>query len=99
MSTLEIIAPTLDKKGVFIQYRGSADSLAIFLSEFSRILLTSSVFLLLLIWFALKSWRLSLLVMLSVPLAFAGGMLTLQFLNIFFVQNLDVITIDRKSVV
>lgn len=92
MSTLEIIAPTLDKKGVFIQYRGSADSLAIFLSEFSRILLTSSVFLLLLIWFALKSWRLSLLVMLSVPLAFAGGMLTLQFLNIFFVQNLDVIT-------
>lgn len=77
---------------MFVRYRGSADALGLFLSEFSRILLASLVILILLMWFTLNSWRQAALVIMSIPLAFSDGILMLQLLNAFVTQNLDIIT-------
>ena len=80
------------REAVFVSYRGSADRLGAFLQEFGQMLVAALVILLLLMWLTLKSWRLAVAVMLSMPLAIAGGMLNLHLLNLFTVQNLDVIT-------
>ncbi|MFA0812547.1 efflux RND transporter permease subunit [Microbulbifer epialgicus] len=74
------------------QFRGSANELKIFLQEFSRILIVALIILAMLMYFALKSMKLALAVLLAIPLSFAGGMLSLRLLNIFVPQNLDVIT-------
>jgi HAE1 family hydrophobic/amphiphilic exporter-1 len=82
----------LDNPDVYVHYRGSADHLRAFLQDFSRILMVSLLILLVLMWFTLGAWRLAFLVIFSIPLAFAGGMLLLQMLNWVVPQNLDVIT-------
>ena len=87
----EFIA-TNPNKQLFISYRGSADRLSAFLQEFGQMFLLSLAILTILMWLTLKSWRLAFAVIASMPLAIAGGMLNLQLLNLFTVQNLDVIT-------
>jgi len=52
----------------------------------------SILLLIFLLWLSLNSWKLAIAVMLSMPLAFAGGMLFLQLLNLFVNQALDIIT-------
>lgn len=79
-------------KPLFVSYRGSADRLNAFLMEFGQMFIVALGILFVLMCLTLKSWRLAAAVMLSMPLAIAGGMLNLQLLNLFTIQNLDVIT-------
>ncbi|WP_299588839.1 efflux RND transporter permease subunit [uncultured Microbulbifer sp.] len=74
------------------QFRGSANELNLFLGEFLRIFLAALVVLSLLMYFALRSAKLAAAVLCAIPLAFTGGMLSLQILNVFTPQSLDVIT-------
>jgi len=83
---------THDNKQLFVNYRGSADSLNAFLQEFGLMFSISLIILVLLMWLTLKSWSLAFAVILSMPLAIAGGMFNLQLLNLVSMQNLDVIT-------
>ena len=90
-SAYEYLA-TQENKNIHLQFRGSADRLNRFLKEFGMMFGLALAILLLLMWLTLKSWKLAGAVMLSMPLAIAGGMLNLQLLNMFSPQNLDVIT-------
>ena len=83
---------THKNKNLFVNYRGSADSLNAFLQEFGLMFAISLIILVLLMWLTLKSWSLAFAVILSMPLAIAGGMFNLQLLNLVSIQNLDVIT-------
>ncbi|WP_444901931.1 efflux RND transporter permease subunit [Microbulbifer sp. SSSA007] len=74
------------------QFRGSANELKLFLQEFFQIFCVALLILALLMYFALKSLKLALAVLFAIPLSFAGGMLSLRLLNLFVMQNLDVIT-------
>lgn len=75
-----------------ISFRGSADRLALFLQEFVNMLFFSMLILLFLLWLSLSSWKLAWSVLLSMPIAFVGGMLSLKAINLVVPQNLDVIT-------
>ncbi|CAM4240943.1 efflux RND transporter permease subunit [Pseudoalteromonas byunsanensis] len=77
---------------LFINYRGSADQLSGFLTEFFQMFFVSLLILFLLIRVALNSWSLALAVMLSMPLAIFGGMLCLKIVDYFAPQNLDIVT-------
>ena len=79
-------------KQMYSTYRGSADQLAAFISSFLQMFVFSIVLLVFLLWLSLNSLKLAIAVMLSRPLAFAGGMLCLQLLNLFVNQALDIIT-------
>ena len=72
--------------------RGSADQLSIFIKSFLQMFIFSILILLFLLWLSLNSWKLALAVVLSMPLALAGGMIFLQVLNLFVNQALDIIT-------
>ncbi|WP_444894464.1 efflux RND transporter permease subunit [Microbulbifer sp. TRSA001] len=74
------------------QFRGSANELNLFLSEFLKIFAAAIAVLALLMYFAQRSAKLAAAVLCAVPLSFAGGMLSLQVLNLFTPQSLDVIT-------
>jgi multidrug efflux pump subunit AcrB len=78
--------------GLNISYRGSADRLALFLQEFVNMFIFSMLILLFLLWLSLSSWKLACSVLLSMPIAFVGGMLSLKAINLVVPQNLDVIT-------
>jgi len=77
---------------LYTNYRGSADQLTVFIKSFLEMFAFSLVILVVLLWLSLSSWKLAIAVMLSMPLAFAGGMLSLQLLNLFTDQALDIIT-------
>lgn len=77
---------------LFVNYRGSADQLSGFLTEFLQMFVVSLLILFLLMRIALSSWSLAVAVMLSMPLAIVGGMLSLKLLNLFMPQNLDIVT-------
>lgn len=89
---VDMFISTHANNSLFVSYRGSADRLSAFLQEFGQMFIVSIIVLLLLMWLTLKSWRLAVAILLSMPLAIAGGMLNLQLLNLFTPQNLDVIT-------
>ncbi|MCO1336912.1 efflux RND transporter permease subunit [Microbulbifer sp. OS29] len=74
------------------QFRGSANELKVFLNEFLKIFLSALIILALLVYFTLGSAKLATAVICAIPLSFAGGMLSLQLLNLFTPQSLDVIT-------
>ncbi|MCF6442166.1 efflux RND transporter permease subunit [Pseudoalteromonas luteoviolacea] len=80
------------EQGLYINYRGSADQLSGFLTEFFQMFLVSLLILFLLIRVALSSWSLAIAVMLSMPLALLGGMLCLKLVDYFAPQNLDIVT-------
>ncbi|MFS1525699.1 efflux RND transporter permease subunit [Microbulbifer sp. 2304DJ12-6] len=75
-----------------VQFRGSANELKLFLQEFLYIFLAALVILAMLLSFTLGSIKLAVAVLLAIPLSFLGGMLSLNLLNFFVPQNLDVIT-------
>ncbi|NQZ90171.1 MAG: efflux RND transporter permease subunit [Colwellia sp.] len=77
---------------LYAKYRGSADQLSAFIQSFLQMFVFSIILLIFLLWLSLNSWKLAIAVMLSMPLAFAGGMLFLQLLNLFVNQALDIIT-------
>jgi len=79
-------------KHMYTTYRGSADQLTVFIKSFLEMFAFSLVILVVLLWLSLNSWKLAIAVMLSMPLAFTGGMLSLQLLNLFTDQALDIIT-------
>jgi HAE1 family hydrophobic/amphiphilic exporter-1 len=75
-----------------VSFRGSTDRLSLFLQEFFNMFIFSVIILLLLLWLSLSSWKLAFAVLLSMPISLFGGMATLKLMNLFVVQNLDVIT-------
>ncbi len=79
-------------KHLYSKLTGSADQLKIFITSFLEMFAFSLLLLILLLWLSLNSWKLAFAVMLSMPLAFAGGMVFLQLLNLFVNQALDMIT-------
>ncbi|WP_299489622.1 efflux RND transporter permease subunit [uncultured Shewanella sp.] len=83
---------TQGPKGLYAAYQGQAGELDSFLTEFLLTFFVSLLVLFLLMRIALASWLFAAAVMLSMPLALAGGMLSLNLLNVFMPQNLDVIT-------
>lgn len=82
-----------DNLDLVVSYRGSADRLRLFLQDFAETFVLSLLILLFLLWFTLKSWKLTTAVMSSMPLAIFGGMVSLAALNKFTNQNLDMVTI------
>lgn len=79
--------------GVAVQYRGSSNDMGTFLADFSKILSLSVIILFgLLCWFTRSVWA-SVVVMLSLPISMAGGLLSLYLFSLFRPQNLDMITI------
>lgn len=79
-------------KHLYGRFTGSADQLKIFITSFLQMFVFSLLLLIFLLWLSLNSWKLAFAVMLSMPLAFAGGMVFLQLLNLFVNQALDMIT-------
>lgn len=79
--------------GVAVQYRGSTNDMGSFLSDFSKIFLLSVVILFGLLWWFTQSTWASVVVMLSLPISIAGGLLSLYLFGLVRPQNLDMITI------
>ncbi|RZM83324.1 hypothetical protein C3B51_06795 [Pseudoalteromonas rubra] len=90
------VADFFEQKQVFdvaVQYRGSTDDMGTFMSEFAQILAISIVILFGLIWWFIKSAKATLVVMLSLPISMAGGLLAVYLFGLIRYQNLDMITI------
>ncbi len=77
---------------LYVHYRGSSGQLNRFLQDFSNIFAMALLILMIMMWLTLSSWRLAIAVIASMPLALAGGMLSLQLLRVFVPQTLDVLT-------
>lgn len=89
------IAPKLREMlpaDAFINYSGTADSLRRALSGMSMSFVLAIVILYLLISALFRSFRDSLLVVLTIPLATFGGVLGLRVLNWFVFQPMDLLT-------
>lgn len=78
--------------GSSIKYRGSADRLEGALSDMLLNFLLAVAILFVVMAAIFKSLRDSLLVLLVMPLALAGGLLALRALNLFTYQSLDMLT-------
>ncbi len=76
----------------FIEYAGTADKLATALKNMSGSFLLAITILYLLMSAMFQSFRDSLLVILSIPLATFGGVLSLRFINLFTFQPMDLLT-------
>lgn len=72
---------------------GSADRLASFINSFSQMLIFAVLLLVFLLWFSLQSWALTIAVISSMPLAAVGGIMSLQVINLFQYQSLDMVTL------
>lgn len=89
------VAPELRRmlpQGAFISYSGTADSLNRALTEMSGSFLLAIIILYLLISALFRSFRDSLLVVMTIPLATFGGVLALRVLNLFKFQPMDLLT-------
>ena len=78
--------------GVSIQYRGTADRLDAAFSQMGANLALAAIILFLILAAMFRSLRDSLLVILSMPLAMAGGVLALNVMNLFTRQSMDLLT-------
>jgi len=78
--------------GVSIQYRGTADRLEAALSTMAMNLAVAAVVLFLILAAMFRSLWDALLVLLSMPLAIAGGILALRVMNLFTSQAMDLLT-------
>ena len=78
--------------GVSVQYRGTADRLEAALSTMSTNLAVAAVVLFLILAAMFRSLWDALLVLLSMPLAIAGGILALRVMNLFTTQAMDLLT-------
>jgi multidrug efflux pump subunit AcrB len=77
---------------VSVAYRGTADRLEQAFSKMTANLATAAVVLFLILAAMFRSLRDATLVMLSMPLAIAGGVGALRILNLFTVQAMDLLT-------
>jgi len=92
LKEVDVVLNQAEFKQLYTEYRGSADQLTEFIQSFLQMFVFSIILLIFLLWLSLNSWKLAIAVILSMPLAFAGGMLCLQLLNLFVDQALDIIT-------
>jgi multidrug efflux pump subunit AcrB len=79
-------------EGVFLSLSGGSDQLAETIDTMSKNFISALLILFLLMMALFRSARDSLMVLLSMPMALAGGVLALQFLNLFVFQALDLLT-------
>jgi len=77
---------------VSLAYRGTADRLEDAFAKMAVNLATAAVVLFLILAAMFRSLRDALLVMLSMPLAIAGGVAALRVLNLFTIQAMDLLT-------
>lgn len=75
-----------------VQFRGSADRLSAAMQAMASNFAIAVLILFLLMAALFKSARDSLLVLLTMPVALAGGVLALKLLNLFVFQSLDLLT-------
>ena len=78
--------------GVDLQFRGTADRLEAAFSEMGANLVLAAIILFLILAAMFRSFTDSLLVLLAMPLAMAGGILALQGMNLFTTQAMDLLT-------
>ncbi|MEM7430793.1 MAG: efflux RND transporter permease subunit [Pseudomonadota bacterium] len=78
--------------GVTLQYRGTADRLEAALSTMTLNLAVAALVLMLILAAMFRSFRDAALVFLSVPLAIAGGIISLRIMNLFTNQAMDLLT-------
>lgn len=83
----EILPP-----GVDLQYRGTADRLEDAFAEMGTNLLLAAIILFLILAAMFRSFGDSLLVLMVMPLAMAGGILALQAMNLITSQAMDLLT-------
>ena len=77
---------------VSLQYRGTADRLEEAFAKMGDNLMMAAAVLFLILAAMFRSMRDAFLVMLSMPLAIAGGVAALRVLNLFTVQSMDLLT-------
>ena len=77
---------------VALQYRGTADRLEEAFSTMAVNLVTAAIVLFMILAAMFRSVRDATLVMLSMPLAVAGGVVALRILNLFTIQAMDLLT-------
>jgi multidrug efflux pump subunit AcrB len=77
---------------VSLKYRGTADRLEEAFGKMGDNLIMAAAVLFLILAAMFRSLRDALLVMLSMPLAIAGGVAALRFLNLFTIQAMDLLT-------
>jgi multidrug efflux pump subunit AcrB len=77
---------------VSLQYRGTADRLEQAFATMGWNLLTASIVLFLILAAMFRSVRDAFIVMLSMPLAIAGGVAALRVLNLITIQAMDLLT-------
>ncbi len=75
-----------------VKFRGSADKLDQTITDMGTNFLLAVLILFLLMAAMFKSAKDSILVLLSMPLAIAGGVVSLRILNLFSFQSLDLLT-------
>ena len=85
------LAPLL-VDGVSLQYRGTADRLEQAFAKMGINLVTAAIVLFLVLAAMFRSIKDALIVMLSMPLAIAGGVIALRLLNLFTIQAMDLLT-------
>ena len=78
--------------GVDVKYRGTADRLEEAFAEMGTNLLLASIILFLILAAMFRSFVDSVLVILAMPLAMAGGILALRIMNVFTTQAMDLLT-------
>jgi multidrug efflux pump subunit AcrB len=91
----EVVGPQLNEimpDEVGLQYRGTADRLEQAFSTMGTNLLTAAAVLFLVLVAMFRSPRDAFIVMLSMPLAVAGGVVALRILNFITIQAMDLLT-------
>ena len=78
--------------GISVQYRGTADRLEAALSTMTVNLGVAAIVLFLILAAMFRSLWDAFLVLLSMPMAVAGGILALRFMNLFTTQAMDLLT-------
>lgn len=91
----EVVGPqlaTMMPDGTSLQYRGTADRLEQAFTKMGTNLLVAAVVLFLILAAMFRSLRDASIVMLSMPLAIAGGVIGLRLLNLVTIQAMDLLT-------
>ena len=91
----DVVGPQLVEimpDSVSLQYRGTADRLEEAFSAMGVNLITAAIVLFLVLAAMFRSLRDAFIVMLSMPLAIAGGVVALRILNLFTIQAMDLLT-------
>ena len=79
-------------EGVDVQYRGTADRLEAAFSEMGTNLILATTILFFILAAMFRSFRDSIMVLMAMPLAMAGGILALRAMNLFTNQAMDLLT-------